>query len=298
MAATALSRETMRGLRPVQAKLILTLVEQKRSTFTRTEAAEIVGISIQGLANQLTDLVRRGWLERLGDGRYMVVPPEYGSEQTGESNVLALASASVPEGYIGWWNAASLHGFTTQVPYRVNVATPTPHRPRTLADSEVHYHALPARKYFGSTSRDVYGRQVRVSDHEKTIIDCLDRPRLCGGASELCRIVWGAEGKINWATMIEYLARFGSTSVVQRLGFICDLVGVVIPPDARSEMKKMMKPGTRSMLGERVSGAPGFRGAPIGYVAEWGITVSFSERELLGDVPKVVKHPDPPGITS
>lgn len=291
MAIPVLSRETLRGLRLVQAKLILTLVEDKRSTFTRSQAADIVGISADQLRNQLADLVKRGWLERLGAGRYMVVPPEYGGEQTGESNVLALAWAAVPEGYIGWWSAASLHGFTTQVPYRVSVATPTRHRPRVLAGSEVHYQVLPARKYFGYVSMDIYGHSVNVSDHEKTIIDCLDRPRLCGGAGELCRIVWGAADKINWATMVEYLARFGSAAVVQRFGFIADLVGAAIPPETHLELKKLIKPNSRSALGEYApdNGEP--KSGTIGYVAEWGITVNFSDRELLGDVPHVVKRP-------
>jgi len=283
------SRSTLRGLRPVQAKLILTLVEEKRSTFTRSEAAQILGSNADALRNQLTDLVRRGWLERLGNGRYMVVPPEYGGEQTGESNVLALASASVSEGYVGWWSAASLHGLTTQVPALINVATPAHHRPRVLAGSEVHYHTLPARKYFGVTSKEVYGRLVRVSTCEKTLIDCIDRPRFCGGMSEVCRIVWGAAGQIDWEKMAADLLRFGSTAVVQRFGFISDLVGAEIPEDTRAKIRSLIKPGTRTAL----AGASDTRGREksIGYVAEWGITVNVDARTLLSDVPKIVKNP-------
>jgi hypothetical protein len=32
-------------------------------------------------------------------------------------------------------------------------------------------------------------------------------------------------------------------------------------------------------------------GDPIGYVAEWGITVNFEASDLLSDVPKISKHP-------
>ena len=64
----------------------------------------------------IRNLLRKGWLSRIVGGKYMLLPPEHGPENLGENNILALAAAVVEPSYIGWWSAASWHGFTTQKP--------------------------------------------------------------------------------------------------------------------------------------------------------------------------------------
>ncbi|WP_158933186.1 type IV toxin-antitoxin system AbiEi family antitoxin domain-containing protein [Acidisphaera sp. S103] len=265
----------------MHAKLILTLTERGQDEVTREEAAEILGSTPSNIRNLLSHLTAKGWLERLGDGRYLVVPPAYGAEPTGDYNVLALASASVPKGYVGWWNAASLHGFTTQVPNAVTMATLRRHRPRVLAGSEVRYVPVSPEKFFGFEKRQVLGRSVTVSDKEKTVADCVDRPDLCGGPSEVCRIVWGASFDIDWERLVDYVSRIGSISLIQRLGFVCDLVEATVPPPIRDKLRETVKAGYRSHFGprEKVEGV-------IGFVPDWGISVSLTKQQLLGDVPR------------
>ena len=43
--------------------------------------------------SDIVETEKKGWLSRLVGGRYMFLPPEYGPENLGENNVLALASA-------------------------------------------------------------------------------------------------------------------------------------------------------------------------------------------------------------
>ena len=69
----------------------------------------------------MRNLIKKGWLARLVGGRYMLLPPEYGPENRGENNPIALAAAE--PSYVGWWSAAAFHGFTTQKPMAVTVAT-------------------------------------------------------------------------------------------------------------------------------------------------------------------------------
>jgi predicted transcriptional regulator of viral defense system len=274
----------IRSLTPAEAKLVLTLIERGRDAFNRTDAADILGTTPHRIKDLLRDLTAKGWLERLGGGRYLLVPPAYGAELTGEYNVLALASASVSEGYVGWWNAASLHGFTTQVPSTVTMATPRRHRSRVLAGSEVRYITIPLGRFFGFENREVFRRSVTVSDREKTVIDCIDRPDLCGGLSEICRIVWGAAADLNWQRLLQYVERIESVSIAQRLGFLCDLVKAPIPANIRHALYGRLKWNSRSRFGPEnpVDGA-------IGFVADWKLTVNSAQRELLSDVPRKIE---------
>ena len=79
----------------------------------------------------------------------MLLPPEHGPENLGENNVLALAAAAVEPSYVGWWSAASWHGFTTQKPMTVFVAVTRQTPPEVIEGSAVRFVKVTARKFFG-----------------------------------------------------------------------------------------------------------------------------------------------------
>src|SRR3546814_19597545 len=120
----------------------------------------------------------------------MLLPPEHGPENIGENNPLALASSVAEPSYIGWWSAAAFHGFTTQKPMTVFVAVPQQMRPRVIEGNEIRFVKLAARKFFGFEPYDVYGRRAAISSPEKTVVDCIDRPDLAGGLTDVMRIVY------------------------------------------------------------------------------------------------------------
>jgi len=41
-------------------------------------------------------------------------------------------------------------------------------------------------------------QKVQTSDLERTIIDCLDRPELCGGISEVAKGIWAKRNEIDY----------------------------------------------------------------------------------------------------
>lgn len=63
---------------------------------------------------------------------------------------------------------------------------------RTIEGTEAHFVKVAPRKFFGSETYNVYGHSVSISTPAKTLIDCLDRPDLAGGLSELARIARNA----------------------------------------------------------------------------------------------------------
>jgi predicted transcriptional regulator of viral defense system len=86
------------------------------------------------------------------------------------------------ESYIGWWSAAAFHGFTTQKPATVFVAVKRQTPARTIEGAEIRFVSVEPRKFFGSERYTVYGRNILISDPEKTVTDCIDLPcRRAGG---------------------------------------------------------------------------------------------------------------------
>ncbi len=271
----------LRTLSPLEAKVVLSLRADARSLVGSDDLAQILGSKVQA-RKVVQNLVRKGWLSRLVGGRYMLLPPEHGPLNIGENNVLAMASAIVTDSYIGWWAAASFHGFTTQKPMAVTVAVRHQTRPRLIEGTQVRFVSLVSRKYFGWYTETVYGRPIRISTKAKTLADCLDRPDLVGGPSELARIVFGASRDVDIAEVLDIVRKMGSTAILQRLGALADLTSWTIPPPLRTQMRTAIPKNYRSALGR-----PERRAGDIGYVPGWGILINAAPADLLADVPRI-----------
>ena len=271
----------LRTLGPNEAKAVLSFREQGRSVVHAADVIEVLGKE-QTARKVIRNLLRKGWLTRLVAGRYLFLPPEHGPENLGENNALAIASAVVEPSYVGWWAAASYHRFTTQKPTTISVATRRPLSARTIEGTEIRFVQVVERKFFGFKSYDLYGRAAMLSTPAKTLVDCLDRPDLAGGAAEVTRIVSGAAVDASPEDVTDTALRMKSTALLQRLGFLSDLVGWTWPDALRARLRHAIVPSTRAVFGraERKEG-------DIGYVAPWGLLVHARETELLADVPKV-----------
>lgn len=272
---------TLRTLGPSEAKVVLSLREQERDV---VETSDIIGLlgSEQTARKVIRNLIRKGWLARLVGGRYMLLPPERGAENIGENNPLAIASAVVEKSYIGWWSAAAFHGFTTQVPSTVTVAVLRQMPSRTIEGAEIKFVKVEPRKFFGFKAYKVYGRNATISEPEKTLIDCIDRPDLAGGPTELARIVHAAMPRIEAEKLGDAAFTMKSTSLLQRLGFLTDLVGRPLPQELRDRLRQAIPKSTRSIFG-RASRKDG----DLGYVAAWGLYVHARKSALLAEVPRI-----------
>jgi predicted transcriptional regulator of viral defense system len=272
-----------RTLGPAEARVVLSFREQGREI---VEAEDIIGLlkSEQTGRKVIRNLLRKGWLTRLVGGRYMFLPPERGAENIGENNPLAVAAAVVDESYVGWWSAASYHGFTTQKPATVFVAVRRQITPRTIEGAEIRFVTVAARKFFGFKAYDVYGRSTRISDPEKTLVDCIDRPDLAGGPTELTRIVHAAMAEVDQDKLLSAAMQMNSKSLLQRLGFLSDLVERSFKEVLRQQLRAAIHKKARSSFGAHVR-----RKDDIGYVADWGIFVNARKSDLLSEVPRIRK---------
>lgn len=271
----------LRTLGPKETMVILSFREQGRDV---VRAADIIGLlgSEPTARKVIRNLIRKGWLTRLVGGRYMLLPPEHGPENLGENNPIALAAAAAEPSYIGWWSAAAFHGFTTQKPMTVTVAVLRQMPARTIEGTEVRFIKIEPRKFSGFSSYDVYGRKAAISDPEKTVIDCIDRPDLSGGPAELARIVYSAMSEIDHDKLVSAALAMKSIAMLQRLGFLTELVGKPLPEELRQKLRSAIPKSTRSNFGRKKR-----KDGDIGYVAAWGLFVHARRSDLLAEVPRI-----------
>jgi predicted transcriptional regulator of viral defense system len=274
-------KTNLRSLGPGEATAVLSFREQGRDVVETGDVLSLFDSEHTG-RKVIRNLVRKGWLMPLTGGRYMLLPPERGVENVGENNPLAVAAAVVDGSYVGWWPAAAFHGFTTQQPAVVFVAVKRQARPRTVENTEIRFITVPARKFFGFKSYSVYGRATRISGPEKTLIDCVDRPDLAGGPAEVTRIVHAAMAEIGQHELIDAAMLMASTSMLQRLGFLTDLVERPLAEEMRARVRAAIPRSARSVFGRRER-----KQDDIGYVADWGLFVHARQSDLLSEVPRI-----------
>jgi len=269
----------VRSLSAQESRVVLTLAQHGRRDVAREDIIQLLAASPQSADHVIRSLRRKGWLQQASWGKYLLIPPDQGPEALGESNLLALASriAEPHPYYLGYGTAAAHYGLTTQHRNTIWIATPARLRDRHLNDSKVRIVNPVPRKFFGFAPVDVLGYTVQMSDIEKTAIDCIDRPDLCGGIGEAAIILAAASRRCDWSKIVSYLQRIASKPLTQRCGWLTDYVGAKIPDNARAEISQIASKGRKTFLGPRKA-PPG----AIGYDETWRLVVNVTPEELHG----------------
>ena len=264
-----------RSLSPQESRVVLSMAEHGSKEIERQEIIDILGVSPQAADHVIRSLRRKGWLERASWGRYLLIPPEMGPDALGESNVLALSRRIAEPYYFGYATAAMNYGFTTQHRRVIRLVTPVRTRSRRVLDTEVRVVNPVPRKFFGFGPVDMLGYTVMMSDREKTVIDCIDRPALAGGEGEAATILATACRRIDWHKAATYLERMSSKTLTRRFGWLAERAGATIPEDVRTHLHDLAKGSGKAFFGPRIP-KPGV----IGYQDSWQLTANVASHEL------------------
>jgi predicted transcriptional regulator of viral defense system len=110
-----------------------------------------------------------------------------------------------------------------------------------------------------------------VSDLERTIVDCLHRPDLCGGIVEVARGLWAKRQEVDFAQLGRYAIRLDHKAVAKRLGFLLDVYDL-----GTSETTGVL----REMVTASYTSLDPTLPASGRYLSKWKIRVNVSPDEL------------------
>ncbi len=268
-----------RPLSAQESRLILRLEWEKQPIVTIEETMAILGISYDQARQVLYRLARRRWLAPIVPGKYELIPAERGEYAFADTNPLFIGSVLVQPYYFSYATAAFFHGLSTQAAATVYIATSTRREGLLVVrDKEYRLVTQPAHKFFGAQDVDAYGSRVQMAEPEKAVLDCLDRPQHAGDISEVAAMLWHGKGRLKWSVLADYALRFRSQSLVQRLGYLADLLS--LPMDGEPRERLLRGSGRNTCY----LGQPGRWGRGGAYSATWRVVDNVPRRELLGDV--------------
>jgi predicted transcriptional regulator of viral defense system len=268
-----------RTLSANEAKVILALEWAERPVVERGEIVRTLRGSPIRAQKVIHSLLRKRWLERIGPGRYLLIPADRGPDGIPETNALSIGKHLTDPYYFGYTTAAAFYRFTPQSRNTVWIVSPKCVTDRIIRGTTFQFVAIAGRKFFGYAPTTVYGDQVNLSDPEKTVLDCVDKVRKAGGIAEVARIVVRAAPTLDWDKLAVYAERFGSVALIQRLGYLVTRTRAAMPGGVRQRLRSHLKRNSRSLLDP--AGQWGKAGA---YNAEWQIMVNVPEKEILSEV--------------
>lgn len=271
-----MSELAVRTLSTQESRVVLALAERNEREVARADIISILGTSPEAADHVIRSLRKKGWLERAGWGKYLLIPPEHGPDALGEHNVLALASLIADPYYIGYGTAATHYGMTTQHRNVIWLVTTRHIRDRRLLNSQIKIVNPSKTKFFGYQTVNVLGFEVQMSDREKTAIDCVDRPDLSGGVGEAAYVLAKASRKMDWEKALSYLIWMNSVALMRKVGWLSDYVEADVPEAFRNQLLDEAR-NRRSLA---ILGPKEPKEDAIGYQSEWKLTVNVSEREF------------------
>jgi predicted transcriptional regulator of viral defense system len=269
-----------RSLSGVEARVVLSLEEQGREELSLDTIQELAKVR-RGFARKLAhELVAKGWLQRVGRGRYLLNPSGYGPDAGPETDPLRVGSHIVRPYYFGFATAAELWGLMLRPGRTYYLVTPTRTTVHVAGPARFRIVRLAPGRFFGSAELRRRGLTLAVSDPERTVLDCLARPEFAGGIAGAAQVLARAKPQLAWTRLGAYLGRLGSQSLGLRLGFLAERVRPSVLPPERWTRRLLPRPGDPWVpLGPpRTYGRTGPRDA------RWHLILNVPERELFAEV--------------
>lgn len=203
-------------------------VKNKTSFRYQDVLEEFPGKDRSYLSRMLSSMVSKGMLMKLYRDSYHIIPLNADPvTYSPDSRIVAKYLLKETGYYIAYSSAMYIHGLAEQAGDSTIVATERQRQPSKLnlggADYHFVYHS--ARRFFGFEDMWVNNQeQVLVSDLEKTIVDAMSKPQLCGGIMALGKAMLRSEKGIEHPKLFYYLARNFSFAAKKRYLFLVDLL--------------------------------------------------------------------------
>lgn len=262
-----MERIIKKNITPEQNLFLKSLDDKEIEIFTFSDIETRLDNYNKNLSNILTNLVHHNLLVQFEKGKYC--RPNF-NNQFVIANYLCQGSA------IAYWSALNHHGLTEQIPNTVFSQTDKLKPPKKIFNVNYKFVKVHPRKMVGITTRGRGSHEFRITDIEKTIIDCFDLSRYAGGFSELVRAFYHAG--LNKKKLLDYAVDVNNLSVFKRISYLSELFGM--------KGFKTFQKETQSRLKDKYTClSPGGRKTGK-HLSKWKLCLNVDEETLLSMVKK------------
>jgi len=206
-------RYISKNLSSDQLRLLKLLDDYALDIFSINDIREKFGNEFDNLNSIIENLVQKDVLSRIEQGKYC---------RHNFRDEIVISQYLVRDGIIGYWTALNKHGLTEQFSNTIFVQTTKLKRPKAVFGVNYKFIKITQRKYTGFETFGYGNHQYRMTDPEKTIVDCFDLPHYSGGYAELIRAF--NQYPSDSQRLIDYTNSIQNIAVTKRLGFLAELL--------------------------------------------------------------------------
>lgn len=165
------------------------------------------------ITQALRTLTKSGMLIKLEQGKYI---------KNGFYDEFVIGNFLARDGGIAYWSALNAHGLTEQFPNVVYVQTAKRTGDFIFRNLRYKFIKVNSRKISGYVKNGFGNHSYKMTDIEKTLVDCFDLPQYAGWYQEIIKAFYKA--KINFKKLKRYCKANGNISLVKRMGFLIELL--------------------------------------------------------------------------
>jgi len=194
--------------------------------FTKDEVLQNLGLSDEQFRHQSYRLSKKNLIKRLVNDFFMIVPAEYAhlSGLPPHWIIDPLMHYLKQDYYIGLLTAASFYGATQQQPMAFQVIANKKRRAIKLARGNIEFHLS---KEFALATKERTASPAgyaNISSKEQTIIDLVSFYKVSGFLSNVTTVIKELVDECNKKTFKLVTKSKQNNSVLQRLGYILELI--------------------------------------------------------------------------
>jgi len=193
-----------------QIDLLLIIEANELEIFSLEDLVKITGSNVNEIVE---NLAQKKLLLRIEKGKYC-------RSNFNDENVLGCFL--VPDGIIAYWTALNKHALTEQFSNTIFIQTLKKKNDKLFRGTHYKFIKVHPRKLIGFDTYGYGNRQYRMSNVEKTIVDCFDLIEYSGGFAELLKAF--SLSKLNSNKMIDYCMAINNIAVIKRMGFLAEII--------------------------------------------------------------------------
>ena len=156
-----------------------------------------------------------------------IIDLEYSKIESGKycrnnfRNEYVIGSYLTPDAVIAYWSALNIHGLTEQFPNKVYIQTIKQKQNTEIFGVNYQFVKVRPHKMTGIIKIGIGTNQFKITDIEKTIVDCFDLPNYSGGFMELIRAFYRT--KMSSLKILNYMKAVNNKAVIKRIGYLSEL---------------------------------------------------------------------------
>jgi len=256
----------------------------KRHRVFRVEQFEAAtGLSGAGRKASLDYHRKRGHILPIRRGLYWVVPPG-GTPENCPVDPFLVGGHISADAILAYHSALELHGRAYSSFNEVQFLTDRKIRPFDFRGT--HYRAVttpPAlvragHRSLGTETLDRSGTSIRVTGLERTLVDALDRPGLCGGWEEVWRSLDMIE-YLDLALVCDYVVALDNATTAAKVGWYLEVNCNPLMVDQQTlEKLSRLAPASPHYLNRSST-------EPTRYLSRWNLVLPLSVAEQSWEEP-------------